>query len=461
MRKLPNQTIYSKKNNKMQEAELENFKPEAWIANATSSTTISLVDSEEGQLASFKPSFTYPIFGETEQVFGYKDLEIILAFDSKNFTPFLNVKYTEKLDDDLLYEKAKMDANVGYQEDEEEHDYEDIEDDDNNEETFEDDEPVEFDPLVKLTKLLPTEDLIIKDEESWTKKCHDDKGLVKGILIKHGKIISSSDKATIYKINISKFKQIHDRLKIFSLLFIEGASYIQDDDDIWDVYIMLEQGSDKIIGYATCYKYWNYRGGSKTFDSLERVPEDYSFKGRISQFLIFPTFQNKKFGSLLYNGIYNCWLKDKLIIEINIEDPNESFDALRDKNDFNRIIKSTEVMSMIDANLFLKSTLSKDDLEKQYVKVLDFLHGSMKFQFKQAQRLLEMVFIYLNLDDFIKLIMMKRVYKQNYELLMEFSKEDRNEKLVETVDNIKQEYFERISLLIESDEPPANKKQKV
>ncbi|KAL6939127.1 hypothetical protein ACO0OL_000751 [Hanseniaspora opuntiae] len=68
-----------------EEAELENFKPEAWIANATSSTTISLVDSEEGQLASFKPSFTYPIFGEAEQVFGYKDLEIILAFDSKNF----------------------------------------------------------------------------------------------------------------------------------------------------------------------------------------------------------------------------------------------------------------------------------------------------------------------------------------------------------------------------------------
>ena len=57
--------------------------------------------------------------------------------------------------------------------------------------------------------------------------------------------------------------------------------------------------------------------------------------------------------------------------------------------------------------------------------------------------------------------MMKRVYKQNYELLMDFSKEDRNEKLAETVENIKQEYFERISLLIESDEPPANKKQKV
>lgn len=445
-----------------EEAELENFKPEAWIANATSSTTISLVDSEEGQLASFKPSFTYPIFGETEQVFGYKDLKIILAFDSKNFTPFLNVKYSEKLDDDLLYEKAKMDANVGYQdedEDEEEHNYE--EDEEKNEEDFESDEPIEFDPLVKLAKLLPHEDLTIKDEESWTKKCHDDKGLVKRILTTNGNVISTSEKATVYKINISNFKLIHDRLKLFSLLFIEGASYIQDDDDIWDVYIMLEQGTDKVIGYATCYKYWNYKGGSKTFDSLEEVPQDYSFKGRISQFLIFPTFQNKKFGSLLYNGIYDHWLKDNSIIEINIEDPNESFDALRDKNDFNRIVKSTEVMSMIDPNMFLQSKLSKDDLEKHYTKIVNYLHEKLKIQFKQAQRLLEMVFIYLNLDAFVKLIMMKRVYKQNYELLMDFSKEDRNEKLAETVENIKQEYFERISLLIESDEPPANKKQKV
>jgi len=46
---------------------IEDFKPEAWVANATLSTTISLVDTFEGKLASFKPSFTYPIFGETDK----------------------------------------------------------------------------------------------------------------------------------------------------------------------------------------------------------------------------------------------------------------------------------------------------------------------------------------------------------------------------------------------------------
>jgi len=134
---------------------------------------------------------------------------------------------------------------------------------------------------------------------------------------------------------------------------------------------------------------------------------------------------------------------------------------LRDKNDFNRIIKTSQFMSMIDSSLYSKSNQPKEVLEKNYIQLLDFLQTKMKFQYKQAQRLLEMVFIYLNLDDFIKLVMMKRVFKQNYEVLLDFSKEDRNEKLAETVDNIKQEYFERISLLIESDEPPSNKKQKI
>ena len=449
---------------------IEDFKPEAWVANATSSTTISLVDTFEGKLASFKPSFTYPIFGETEQVFGYKDLEIILAFDSKNFTPFLNVKFSEKLDDELLLEKAKMDANIDYddEEEDEEHDgqedqedQEDVEQDFEDEENEEEQETVEFDPLIKLAKLMPTEDLTIKDEEVWTRKCHDDKDLVKNILHTDGEAIATTDTALVYKINISKFKNIHDRLKLFSLLFIEGASYIQDDDEVWDVYVMLEKDTDKIIGYATCYKYWNYNGGSKAFDSLANVPQDYSYKGRISQFLIFPTFQNKKFGSSFYNAIYESWLKDNSIIEINVEDPNESFDALRDKNDFNRIIKTSQFMSMIDSSLYSKSNQPKEVLEKNYIQLLNFLQTKMKFQYKQAQRLLEMVFIYLNLDDFIKLVMMKRVFKQNYEVLLDFSKEDRNEKLAETVDNIKQEYFERISLLIESDEPPSNKKQKI
>ncbi|OBA25537.1 acyl-CoA N-acyltransferase [Hanseniaspora valbyensis NRRL Y-1626] len=416
---------------------MEDFKPEAWAVNSTNSTNVSLVDTKEGKIASFKPSFTYPIFGETEQVFGYKNLEMILAFDSRNFTPFLNVKYTEKLDDDLLLEKAKMDLQS-------------------------EKEPIEFDPLKKLLQFLPENDLTIKNEAKWTEQCSEEGNLVENILQKDGEKITSDEKSTVYKITITKFKQIHDRIKIFTLLFIEGASYIQDDDEVWDVYVILENKTSKIIGYATCYKYWFYDGKSKKFDSLQKLPEDYSYKGRISQFIIFPTFQNQKFGSRLYNSIYEYWLKQDFIKQINIEDPNESFDALRDKNDFQRIIDS-KFDTKISTKDFQNSNVSKKNLESDYIDLLDQLRNQFKFEPKQAQRLLEMIFIYLNLDDFIRLVIIKRVYKQNYELLLDFDKEDRNEKLEETCENIKQEYFERIPSLIQKDdvEEPPKKKSKL
>ncbi|XBW38382.1 hypothetical protein QEN19_003969 [Hanseniaspora menglaensis] len=453
---------------------MEDFKPEAWVVGSTAATNISLVDTKEGKIASFKPSFTYPIFGEAEQVFGYKNLEMILAFDSRNFTPFLNVKYTDKLDDDLLLEKAKMDANTdeGYYDDEENFDEEGVavndDDQSGNEESQSDtegenfEEPIEFDPLNKLLKFLPKEDITIKDEVKWTEKCTKEGSLVKDILEKDGELISTDLKCTVYKINICKFKKIHDRLKIFTLFFIEGASYIQDDDDVWDVYIIMENTSSKIIGYATCYRYWFYDGESKKFDLLTNVPKDYSYKGRISQFLIFPTFQNQKYGSKLYDSIVDYWLKDSSIREINIEDPNESFDALRDKNDFQRIVDST-FNNKIPITEFQSMKTSKDNLETKYINLHSELIETFKFNYKQAQRLLEMIFIYLNLDDFIRLIILKRIYKQNFELLLDFDKEDRKEKLEDTYESVKQEYFERIPNLIERDEveEPPKKKAKV
>ena len=447
---------------------MEDFKPEAWAVNSTNSTNVSLVDTKEGKIASFKPSFTYPIFGETEQVFGYKNLEMILAFDSRNFTPFLNVKYTEKLDDDLLLEKAKMDlqSEKGDYDDEEEYEESEQEQENCNDEVSEKEveftEPIEFDPLKKLLQFLPKNDLTIKNEAKWTEQCSEEGNLVENILQKDGEKITSDEKSSVYKINITKFKQIHDRLKIFTLFFIEGASYIQDDDEIWDVYVILENKTSKIIGYATCYKYWFYDGKGKKFDSLQKLPEDYSYKGRISQFIIFPTFQNQKFGSRLYNSIYEYWLKQDFIKQINIEDPNESFDALRDKNDFQRIIDS-KFDTKISTKDFQNSNVSKKNLEWDYIDLLEQLRNQFKFEPKQAQRLLEMLFIYLNLDDFIRLVIIKRVHKQNYELLLDFDKEDRNEKLEETCENIKQEYFERIPSLIQKDdvEEPPKKKSKL
>lgn len=42
----------------------------------------------------------------------------------------------------------------------------------------------------------------------------------------------------IYKTSFSsaKFREYHSRMQLFVLLFIEGSSFIEDDDDKWEIY---------------------------------------------------------------------------------------------------------------------------------------------------------------------------------------------------------------------------------
>lgn len=45
----------------------------------------------------FNPTFTYPIFGEEERIFGYKGLEIQLRFASGSLRQYLDISHDEKL----------------------------------------------------------------------------------------------------------------------------------------------------------------------------------------------------------------------------------------------------------------------------------------------------------------------------------------------------------------------------
>ena len=47
-------------------------------------------------LSSFHPHFTYPIFGDDEQIFGYKGLIIRLRFAAHDLRPHLHISYDEK-----------------------------------------------------------------------------------------------------------------------------------------------------------------------------------------------------------------------------------------------------------------------------------------------------------------------------------------------------------------------------
>jgi len=67
-----------------------------------------------------------------------------------------------------------------------------------------------------------------------------------------------------------------------------------------------------------------------------------------SQFLILPPYQQQGHGNKLYASLYNEFCSRKEIREMTVEDPNEEFSDLRDKNDM-RLLISKKVFENIQA----------------------------------------------------------------------------------------------------------------
>ena len=71
----------------------------AGTCGANDAITISLVTPTESgfkTIESFHPNFTYPIFGEEEQIFGYKNLKVNLYYNATDMRPHLAVSSAKK-----------------------------------------------------------------------------------------------------------------------------------------------------------------------------------------------------------------------------------------------------------------------------------------------------------------------------------------------------------------------------
>lgn len=134
----------------------------------------------------------------------------------------------------------------------------------------------------------------------------------------------------VYKPEVSStgFKEFVERMRTFLLFFIDGASYIDDDDDRWDYFIIYEkvslQGSGlsnghgarhNFVGYTTVYRYFAYPN---------------KIRPRISQVLVLPPFQRRGVGARMLQTVYNYYSTMSEVIDITVEDPSDDFVRLRD-----------------------------------------------------------------------------------------------------------------------------------
>lgn len=362
----------------------EFLKPELWTSSSNES--LKLFVTTDGTAVNFKPAFTYPIFGDSETIFGFKNLVIYLCFDHYTFYPFLNIKYDEKLNDDDIK-----------------------------------------DPKHVIMQYLPPS-TVFKDEEQWV----DAISTEKNHYIIPGQSIATFDNYEIYKIDLKHVTgvELHKRLQVLVLLFIEAGSFIDYKDELWDLYVVYKHNTEtepSIAGFATVYNYWKYPGAEKFDQGIKEV------RKKISQFVILPNHQGQSIGTRFYTQLYELWLKDANVIEIVVEDPNESFDDLRDKAD---LLRLTQLMDL--------QSLDFSKLTKQWIEEF---RCQQKFEKRQFHRLIEMVllsnyktFAKLNLKQ-IRLFIKTRLYEKNKEALLTLDKPSRLDKLHTAYQSLEQDYY--------------------
>ncbi|KAI3406368.2 HAT1 [Candida oxycetoniae] len=366
------------------------LQPELWTSSSNEALKLFVTNSK--QAVNFKPIFTYPIFGDAEAIYGFRGLEIFLCFDHYTFKPFLNIKYKEKLDDpELVDVKATID------------------------------------------KYLP-EDTIYKDEIKWVDSIEEEK---KGYEIPGEKIDSFKQDESVYEIYLLDLKspcglELHKRLQILVLLYIEAGSFIDADDDLWNVYVFYERKNGtqepSIVGFSTAYKYWKYPGYQKFDQGEDEV------RIKISQFIILPMYQGKGLGQLFYSHLYDSWLANDKIVEIVVEDPNESFDDMRDRADLKKLAQSEFEFDKVVAK----------QIDEEWVQQT---RKKLKFEKRQFARLLELILLYklkytrdVSKAD-VRLFIKNRLYKKNKEGLEALDEANRKDKLQTAYQVLEDDYY--------------------
>lgn len=373
------------------------------------------ITQPDGSATSFRPTFTYPIFGDSEQIYGYKDLIIYLCFDHYTFYPFLNVKFSEKLDGKDI-----------------------------------------VDPKEKMLSLLP-ESTVYKDEIYWQDKINEEKKTYQIPGVQVGETLHcKGEEYVVYRIDMHSKNgiELQKRLQILVLLFIEAGSYIDYGDSFWDIHVMYkvtDKASPSIVGFCTAYSYWKY-GGSSKFDAGEQES-----RKKISQFIILPPYQGIGLGGLFYIHLYSLWLNDPTVVEVVVEDPNESFDDLRDRCDLQTLSQLLDVRS-IDLPL-INSPWAQQT------------RRSHKLEKRQFSRLLEMILLYQLRHKLlpitqkqVRLFIKRRLYNKNKDVLESLDEPTRRDKLQTAYISLEQDYYrilDGLNLTPQQASGPLSKKKKL
>ena len=370
-----------------------------WTSPANEATCLYLVGAPSLCDRVFHPAFTYPIFGDAETIYGYERLHIQLSFASGSLRPSLNIEYRAK----NTMTTAKVD---------------DVDE--------------------QLREFLPEADLVSPDAFPQLVQADAASFQPPGTQItsytQRSKGQTTDRTFCIFHStwDTPGFRAWLKRAQIFTLFFIEGASYLEEEEKNWEFFTIFErtnapstqQQSDQhhatwhFVGYTALYRFWCWPGKTRW---------------RLSQFLILPPYQGQRHGTHLYQTVYEHALSDPAICELTIEDPSEAFDKLRDTCDLTYLNQQNDVVhhiaAPIDRAWRSSARLRYKIAPRQWARLLDML-GLLHLDPDASP------------DQFraFRLQVKARIYQQNREVLDMLPHEQRVEKLHETFEAVLDEY---------------------
>ncbi|XP_047366105.1 histone acetyltransferase type B catalytic subunit-like [Vespa velutina] len=247
------------------------------------------INDLEDDRTSFKPEMSHQIFGDSETIFGYRDLKVKLYYSAGSLETYLGMTYSEKVNK-LTYEGVEADE-----------------------------------VLSKVAeKLTPN---IHTNLDPFVESLKKDRTFRPYGELLYSFSVNDNDctrQFEVYKADMTckGFREYHQRLQTFVLWYIDAANFIDIDDDQWHYFNMFEKYKSSsgytqygTIGFATVYQYYAY---------------PHHTRPRIAQVLILPLFQNMGLGTHLLRGIYREYIGRNEVKDITVEDPSVGFQRIRD-----------------------------------------------------------------------------------------------------------------------------------
>ncbi|KAJ7722299.1 histone acetyltransferase type B catalytic subunit [Mycena maculata] len=432
-----------------------------WTSDANEALNLSLVRATEDEQAlgdeesytGFRPRFTYPIFGEDEKIYGYNDLVIDLRFASGSLVQFLDVKHSKK-----LASSSTVDDVAGILTGFMPPDY------------YKDEKAFLARVEEDATTFRPPGQMI----HTYTRPAQHAKGPKGKGVAEPQNLDPESEDAVVFEVyhatwNSPGFRELHRRMQLFILLYIEAGSYINEEEDTWEFVVLYEKRKRRSTPNVTTYHFVGYSSLYPFYCFPERV------RLRLSQFVILPPYQRFGHGSELYTSLYQYVLSQPNVAELTVEDPAEAFEDLRDKNDLLMLLSHQRFMEEGfggesvshgggraggigkggrsgrggAATVTAKGKMGPP-AEKPWVEKW---RKDLKIAGRQFHRLVEML-ILLRLDPTdgramraYRLQVKERLYRFNFEILAQLEKQERLDKLEETFQSVRDDYMRILALL--------------